>query len=39
LIVLDVRSFRGADCDTDHYLMVAKVRGKLAVSKTSSTEF
>jgi hypothetical protein len=30
---LDVRSFRGADCDSDHYLIVAKVRERLAVSK------
>jgi hypothetical protein len=31
--ILDVRYFRGADCDTDHYLVVAKVRERLAVSK------
>ena len=36
LDVPDVRSFRGADCDTDHYLVVAKVRERLAVSKQTA---
>ena len=31
--VINIRSFRGADCDTDHCLVVAKIRGRLAVSK------
>ena len=31
--ILDVRRFMGADCDTDHYLVVAKVRERLAGSK------
>jgi hypothetical protein len=30
--ILNVRYFRGAHCDTDHYLVVAKVRERLAVS-------
>ena len=34
--ILDVHSFRGADCDTDHYLVVAKVRERLAVSKQAA---
>jgi hypothetical protein len=31
--ILDVQSFREVDCDTDHYLVAAKVRERLAVSK------
>jgi hypothetical protein len=34
--ILEVQSFREVDCDTDHYLMVAKVRGRLAVSKQTA---
>ena len=37
--MLDVRYFRVADCDTDHYLVVAKVRERLAVSKQAAHNF
>jgi len=37
--ILDVRSFRGADCDKDHYLVIAKVRERLAVGKQAAQRF
>jgi hypothetical protein len=37
--VFDVRSFNGADCDTKHYLVVAKVRERLAVSTQTMQKF
>ena len=37
--VLDVRSFRGADCDTGRYLMIATVRERLVVGKQTAQRF
>jgi len=31
--IVDVWSIRGADCDTDHYLVVSEVRDRWSVSK------
>jgi hypothetical protein len=37
--IFDVRSIRAADCDSDGYLEVAKVRERLAVYKQRSHRF
>jgi len=37
--VLDVPSLRGAVCDTDHYLVIEKVRERLAVGKQAAQRF
>jgi hypothetical protein len=37
--VLDIRSFRGADCDINHYLVVAKFRERPAVSTQTTQKF
>ena len=34
--ILDVRSFRGTGCDTEHYRVVANVRKILAVNKETA---
>jgi len=34
-----IRSFRGANCDTGNYLVVAKVRDRLPVSKIAAQKF
>ena len=35
----DVRSFRRAECDTDHYPLAAKVRERFAVRKQATKKF
>ena len=37
--ILDVRSSRGPYCDTDYYLVVAKIKQRLAVSKQATQKF
>jgi hypothetical protein len=37
--ILDVRSLRTADCDSEYYLVVAKGRERLAVNKQISRRF
>jgi len=31
--------YEGADCDTDHYLVIAKIRERLAVGKQAAQKF
>jgi hypothetical protein len=37
--ILDVRSFRAADCDIEHYLVVAKVLERLTVTHIKGCSF
>jgi hypothetical protein len=37
--ISEVRSFRRADCDSDHYLVVAKLRERISVSKRTKQKF
>lgn len=35
-IIEDVRTFRGADCDSDHYLLFTKIKAKIKVGKVKA---
>jgi hypothetical protein len=37
--ILDVRTFTGADCDTDHYLVAAKLKERLLIIKQVAYKF
>jgi hypothetical protein len=37
--IFDLRSFRGPECDADYYLVVEKVRERLAGSKQAAQKF
>jgi hypothetical protein len=37
--IVDVQSFRGADCVTVHFLVAVKVRQRLSVSKQTAQKF
>ena len=37
--ILDIRSSRGPYCDSDHYLVVAKIKQRLAVRKQAAQNF
>jgi hypothetical protein len=39
ILLFDIRSFIRADCDTNHYLVVAKVRQRLSASKREAQKF
>jgi hypothetical protein len=37
--IVDVQSLKGADCDSEHYLVVAEVRERLSVGRRTEQIF